>query len=385
MIDICSSTDVTEQIFLDFQATTPLDERVMEAMLPWLRRPANPHSVENVSGRAAAAAVAEAQTQVAVSIGRKADDVIFTPGATFACNLVLRSLAQPGEKIVVSAIEHPCVLKTARWCESQGAQLDIIPVDDDGIIELDSAYELADGAGLVSVMAVNNEVGTMQPIGELAAYCDAQGTVFHTDAAQALGRMDLASLPENAIITLSSHKAYGPQGIGAICALTEMIANLKPLVIGGGQQHGLHAGTLPTALCVGFGTAANFADRERESDWRHARELSDQFLERLQSHGVSFTINGSADCRIPHNLNVSFENTDADALLDLLPTIALSTGSACSSGAIGESRVLRAMGLSDQRVTGAVRIGFGRPSTADEIDEAADRIAAALQRLEEES
>ena len=281
---------MTDQIFLDFQATTPLDERAMEAMLPWLRGPANPHSVENVSGRAAAEAVAEAQTQVAVSVGRKSDDVIFTPGATFACNLVLRSFALPGARIVVSAIEHPCVLETARWCESQGAQLDIIPVDDDGVVDLDSAYELVDGAELVSVMAANNEVGTMQPIGELASYCDAQGTVFHTDAAQALGRMDLTSLPENAILTLSSHKAYGPQGIGAICASPEMIAGLKPLVIGGGQQHGLHAGTLPTALCVGFGTAAKFAELERESDWRHARELSDLFLQRLRSHGVSFTV-----------------------------------------------------------------------------------------------
>lgn len=355
----------------------------MEAMLPWLRGPANPHSVESVSGRAAAEAVAEAQTQVATSVGRKPDDVIFTPGATFACNLVLRSFALTGARIVVSAIEHPCVLETARWCESQGAQLDIIPVDNEGVVDLDSAYELVDGAELVSVMAANNEVGTMQPIGELASYCEAQGTVFHTDAAQALGRMDLTSLPENAILTLSSHKAYGPQGIGAICASPEMIAGLKPLVIGGGQQHGLHAGTLPTALCVGFGTAAKLAELERESDWLHARELSDLFLQRLRSHGVSFTVNGSADGRIPHNLNVSFENIDADALLDLLPTVALATGSACSSGAIGKSRVLRAMGLSDQRATGAVRIGFGRPSTAEEIDEAADRIAAALHRLEE--
>ncbi|MEE4207829.1 MAG: aminotransferase class V-fold PLP-dependent enzyme, partial [Parvularcula sp.] len=223
---------MTKQIFLDFQATTPLDERVMEAMLPWLRRPANPHSVENVFGRAAAEAVTEAQMQVALSVGRQAEDVIFTPGATFACNLVLRSFALPGARIVVSAIEHPCVLETARWCESQGAQLDIIPVNDDGFIDLDSAYELTDGAGLVSVMAVNNEVGTMQPIGELAAYCEAQGTIFHTDAAQALGRMDLAKLPENAIVTLSSHKAYGPQGIGAICASPEIITGLKPLVIG---------------------------------------------------------------------------------------------------------------------------------------------------------
>ena len=353
-------------------------------MLPWLRGPANPHSVENVSGRAAAEAVAEAQTQVAVSVGRKSDDVIFTPGATFACNLVLRSFALPGARIVVSTIEHPCVLETARWCESQGAQLDIIPVNDDGVVDLDKAYELAEGAGLVSVMAVNNEVGTMQPISELAAYCEAQGTVFHSDAAQALGRTDLTELPENAILTLSSHKAYGPQGIGAICASPETIISLKPLVVGGGQQGGLHPGTLPTALCVGFGAAARFAHLEREADWRHARELSDLFVERLESHGVSFSVNGSTHDRVPHNLNLSFENTDADALLGLLPDVALATGSACSSGAIGKSRVLRAMGLSDKRLTGAVRVGFGRSSTAVEIDEAAGRIAAALQRLEKD-
>ena len=357
----------------------------MEAMLPWLRGPANPHSVQNVPGRAAAEAVADAQTQVALSVGRRAEDVIFTPGATFACNLVLRSFALPSARIVVSAIEHPCVLETARWCETQGAQLDIIPVNDDGVVDLDKAYELADGAALVSIMAVNNEVGTMQPISELAAYCEVQGTIFHSDAAQALGRTNLAELPENAILTLSAHKAYGPQGIGAICASPKTITSLKPLVTGGGQQDGMHAGTLPTALCIGFGAAAKLADLERETDWLHTRKLSGQFLERLQSHDISFTVNGGAEDRIPHNLNVSFENTDADALLGLLPDVALATGSACSSGAIGKSKVLRAMGLSDQRVTGAVRIGFGRPSRVEEIDEAADRIAAALQRLEEDS
>lgn len=375
---------MTDPIFLDFQATTPLDERVMEAMLPWLRRPANPHSVQNTPGRAAAEAVAEAQAQVALSVGRRAEDVIFTSGATFACNLVLRSFAKPNARIVVSAIEHPCVLETVRWCENQGAQLDIIPVNDDGVVDLDQACELADGADLVSLMAINNEVGTMQPISELAAYCEGQGTIFHSDAAQALGRMDLAELPENVILTLSSHKAYGPQGVGAICASPETITSLKPLVIGGGQQGGLHAGTLPTALCVGFGAAATFAHLEREADWLHARELSDLFVERLESRGVSFSVNGSTHDSVPHNLNLSFENTDADALLGLLPDVALATGSACSSGAIGKSRVLRAMGLSDKRVTGAVRIGFGRSSTAEDIDEAAGRIAAALQRLEKD-
>lgn len=368
-------------IFLDFQATTPLDPQVLEVMLPWLSAPANSHSMQHGFGRAAGQAVSDARDLVAAATGTDHDGVLLTPGATFACNMVLRSFAGPGSRIVVSAIEHPCVAETAQWCEARGACVQIIPVGVEGVIDLDAAYEMVEGASLVSVMAVNNEVGTVQPIRELAEFCEAEGVAFHTDATQALGRIPLDGLPNRSIVTLSSHKAYGPPGIGAIVTTSEVLAGLKPLVIGGGQQDGLHAGTVPTALVVGFGEAARLAVDRREADWAHCADLSERFLSRLASNEVSFNRNGDAINRVPHNLNLSFEMVDADLLLDLLPDVALATGSACSSGAIGRSRVLRAMGLSDERAAGAVRIGFGRTSRAEEIDEAADRIATIVARL----
>ena len=350
-------------------------------MLPWLGAPANPHSTQHEAGLAAARAVSRAREQLAQSTGKTPDAIVFTSGATFACNQILRSFAGPQARIVVSAIEHPCVMETARWCEAHGAALDIIPVDEEGVLDLDAAYDLIADATFVSVMAVNNEVGTIQPVAEISEFCRAQGSVFHTDAAQALGRIPLDDLGPEVIITLSAHKAYGPQGIGAICASPETLARLQPLITGGGQQDGLYPGTIPTALAVGFGQAAELGMSEREADWSHCTRLSRRFIEQLRSFGVSFALNGAADQRIPHNLNLSFDDVDADALLALMPRLALATGSACSSGAIGKSKVLAAMGLPEARLNTAVRIGFGRTSLETDMDEAADLIANAISRL----
>lgn len=384
--ELCFGTiPVTSPIFLDFQATTPLDSRVLADMLPWLRVPANPHSMQHATGLVASRAVDDARAQLARATGTQSEGILFTPGATFACNLVIRSFCGPGTRLVVSAIEHPCVMETARLCEVHGATLDIIPVTDGGLIDLDAAFELIEGAAFVSVMAVNNEIGTVQPIREIAEFCEAHGAVFHTDAAQALGRVSIDDLGSETIITLSSHKVYGPPGMGAVCASSENLARLEPLISGGGQQGGVHPGTIPTSLAVGFGRAAELAVAERENDWAHCASLSDRFVDRLTEHGISFERNGDPSSSIPHNLNVSFADVDADDLLGLLPEVALATGSACSSGAIEKSKVLEAMGLSPQRLAGAVRVGFGRPSRAEEIDEAADRIAAAIGRLTEGS
>lgn len=362
-----------------------MDGRVLEAMLPWLSAPANPHSVQNEAGLAAERAVNQARAQLAKATGKYPQGIVFTPSATFACNQVIRSFARSDARIVVSAIEHPCVMETARVCETQGASLEIIPVNEGGVIDLDAAYDLIADATFVSVMAVNNEVGTIQPIAELAQFCNAQGAVFHTDAAQALGRIAIDELDPDAIITLSGHKVYGPQGIGAICASPKMLALLQPLITGGGQQDGLYPGTIPTALTVGFGAAAELAVSERTVDWAHCARLSRRFVERLRSLGCGFVLNGDADERVPHNLNLSIGNIDADALLTLLPRLALATGSACSSRAIGKSKVLGAMGLGEDRLNSAVRIGFGKTSLESEIDEAADLIANAISRLPEGS
>lgn len=358
---------------------------MLEAMLPWLTAPANSHSLQHEAGLAAERAVEQARIQLAKATGKPAEGIVFTPSATFACNQVLRSFAGLDVRIAVSAIEHPCVMETAKWCEAQGATLDVIPVRSDGLIDLDSAYDIIADASLVSVMTVNNEVGTIQPIAELAEFCNAQDIIFHTDAAQALGRVRLDDFGSDTIITVSSHKAYGPQGVGAICASPDIMMRMTPLLTGGGQQNGFIPGTIPTALAVGFGRAAEIAIAERVSDWDRCNSLSDRFLERLRSHDVRIEINGHASERIPHNLNLSFDGIDADALLNLLPQLALATGSACSSGAIGKSKVLAAMGLPEARIDTAVRIGFGRTSLETEIDEAADLIANAISRLLEGS
>ena len=255
------------------------------------------------------------------------------------------------------------------------------PVDEDGVVDLDALSEMMVDADLVSIMAVNNEVGTIQPIEDIGALCVGEGVPLHTDAAQAIGRVQVDMGVGITFVTLSSHKIYGPAGIGAICAQREHISHLKPLMSGGGQEGGLRPGTLPTPLCVGFGEACALAVRERERDEEQATVLAGSFLEHLDKAGVTYAVNGSREERVAHNLNLSFEGVEPEALLAQLPTLAISTGSACSSGSIGPSTVLTAMGLEDDRVRSAVRIGFGRGTGPDEVRDAAARVAAVVARL----
>ncbi|MXY32926.1 MAG: cysteine desulfurase [Boseongicola sp. SB0664_bin_43] len=372
----------TERVYLDHQATTPLDERVLEAMLPWFGRPANPHSVEHAFGQEASAAIESARIQVAEAVKGDPEGVVFTAGATEAANIVIRSFANDGSRLVISAVEHPCVAMTAAECMNEGrAEVTVAPVDEDGVVDLDALSELMIDADLVSIMSVNNEVGTIQPIEDIGALCAAEGVLLHTDAAQAIGRVQVDMNAGITFATLSSHKIYGPSGIGAICGQPEFMSKLKPMLSGGGQEGGLRPGTLPTALCVGFGEACALAVRERESDQVQAETLASSFLEQLDHAGVAYALNGSRESRVAQNLNLSFEDVDAEVLLAKLPTLALSTGSACSSGSIGPSAVLMAMGLDEDRVRGAVRIGFGRETGPEEVRGAAESVAAAVARL----
>ena len=369
-------------IYLDYQATTPLDERVLEAMLPWLGRPANPHSSEHVYGQDAAAAVELAREHVAEAVNGDPKGVVFTGSATEAANIVIRSFANGGRRLLVSAIEHPCVGETVAECEKQGGtEVSVVPVDEEGVVDLDGFSELLVDVDLVSVMAVNNEVGTIQPIEDIGALCMSEGVRLHTDAAQAIGRVKVDMGLGITFATLSSHKVYGPPGIGAICSQPEDLALLRPIMSGGGQEKGLRPGTLPTALCVGFGEACALAIREREKDAAEAAAVARAFLHELDQVGVSYVVNGSREERVAHNLNVSFLGIDAEALLAQLPTLAVSTGSACSSGSIGPSAVLTAMGLGEDRIDSAVRIGFGRGTASCEVVEAARMVAAAAARL----
>ena len=351
-------------------------------MLPWLGRPANPHSREHAFGQDAMAAIEVARVQVAEAVDGDPEGVVFTANATEAANIVIRTFASNRNRVVISAIEHPCVAETAAECMKEGrALVTTAPVDEDGVVDLDALSEMMVDADLVSIMTVNNEVGTIQPIEDIGALCVGEGVPLHTDASQAIGRVRVGMGVGITFATLSSHKIYGPPGIGAICARREDLSRLKPLMSGGGQEGGLRPGTLPTPLCVGFGEACALAIRDRARDEEQAAALAGSFLEQLDRAGVTYAVNGSRERRVAQNLNLSFEGIEADALLAQLPTLAISTGSACSSGSIGPSAVLTAMGLEDERVRSAVRIGFGRETGPDEVRDAAARVAVAVARL----
>jgi cysteine desulfurase len=369
-----------QEIYLDFQASTPVDPAVLDVMLPWLASPANPHANENGPGRRAAQAVENARAQVAALLGADLDDIIFTSGATEAANIVLRSLAGPGSRLIVSAIEHSCVRETAAALADAGVMVEIAPVDSEGLVDLDALGQLLESpAALLSIMAVNNEVGTIQPLIEIASMGREAGALTHSDIAQGAGRIPLRQGRDFDVATLSAHKLYGPQGIGAIAAPAAVRKHLRPIATGGGQQAGLRPGTLPVMLAVGMGEACRLAALRLEEDRAHAEHLAGHFLDRLRISGIEPIVNGSTHARVPHNLNLSFPPISAEEILARTPGLALSTGSACSSGAIEPSRVLSAMGVEPDIANGAIRVGFGRTTTVEMAESAADQIASVVR------
>ena len=368
--DVCGRT-----IFLDFQATTPLDPRVLEAMLPWLKGAHNAHAVEHRPGRAAARAVDDARERVATLLGCRPPQITFTSGATEASNVVLRGLTAAGDGLAISAIEHASVMATADALQTQGRSVSRIRVSEDGVLDLDALEEaLTVPTRLVSIMAVNNEIGTVQPLEEAAGLCAERGAPLHSDVTQAVGRVPvrLGDSPV-AYASMSAHKIYGPQGVGALF-IGDGAAVPRPLATGGAQENGLRPGTLPVANCVGFGVACELAVTQRQRDFEHATRLRRTMLEGLSSLD-GWQVNGSLEERVPHNLSIAFDGMDADVLLESLPDLALATGSACSGGALKESETLKAIGLPRNLAEGTVRIGFGRTTTVDEV-----RTAAALIR-----
>ena len=372
---------MNRRIYLDYQATTPMDPEVLEEMRPWLSRPANPHSIEHGWGMEAETAVATAREKVASAVNGHPEGVVFTGNATEAANIVVRSFAEPERKIVVSAIEHPCVAETAKACQQLGTTVQVVQVKPDGIVDLDVLGEHVDSADLVSVMGVNNEIGTVQPVEAIASLCRESETAFHSDAVQALGKVPVDMSAGISFLTLSAHKVYGPPGIGAICAARDRLGQLKPLMTGGGQQEGIRPGTVPVALCVGFGKACELARARLEVEVEHCRGLSSRFLDRLGQETTNFSINGSLHERVPQNLSLCFPGIVADELIAMLPQIAVSTGSACSSGAIEPSRVLMAMDLPHEMIEGSIRVGFGRTTTDEEVVEAAIAIGSMVRKL----
>ncbi|HTO69879.1 MAG TPA: aminotransferase class V-fold PLP-dependent enzyme [Myxococcota bacterium] len=378
-------------IYLDHHATTPCDAAVAAAMQPYfVEEFGNAASRTHAWGWRAAEAVERARAQVAALVGADPREVVFTSGATEANNLALfggaraARRARPGvTRVVTCATEHRAVLDPAAALEREGFSVVRLGVDGEGRLDPERLRAaLAEPALLVSVMHANNEVGTIQPIEALAREAAAAGASFHSDAAQSPASLatDLTQLGVD-FLSLSAHKLYGPKGVGALVVRRAAQAKLEPILHGGGHERGLRSGTLPVALCVGFGAAAELARARREADARRLAALRDRLLAGLESELPGLVLNGSREHRLAGNLNVSFLGAEGEALLAALPELGLSTGSACTSAKREPSHVLRALGAGEARALSALRFGIGRGNTEAEIDRAAELVVAAVRKL----
>lgn len=370
-------------IYLDYGATTPLDPAVAAAMEPWgVDGFGNPHSA-HLWGYKAKAAVELAREQVAGLINAPAEAIAFTSGATESNNWALKGLlTAPGQtrrRIVTLATEHSSVLETAQYLAGIGAQLSIVPVREHGLVDLgDLERALGEDVALVSVMAVNNEIGVVQDLAGIGRRAHAVGAVFHVDAAQGFGKLPLdVDVMGIDLMSVTAHKIYGPKGVGALYRRPFTV--ITPLLHGGGQEDG-RSGTLPTALIVGLGEAARIAGERMAADQAHALQLRDRLLAGLS---VLHRINGDLDRRWPGNLNLSFPGL-VMPLIQQLPGLAISSGSACAAVTGRASHVLTALGLPEPTAKASLRLGFGRFTTAKDIDTAATLINAAVQRQLEE-
>ncbi len=361
-------------IYLDYQATTPVAPEVAEAMRPWIEDGfANPHSPSRW-GREAAAAIEVARGQVAAHF--PAGTLAFTSGATEALNWALKGTFEMSQrrKLVTVATEHAAVLDTAEWLQGEGAEIATLPVGKDGLVDLEQAAELIDAeTALVAVMLVNNEIGVVQPVAEIAQLAHDVSAMMLCDAVQGFGRMALPAGPD--FFAISSHKIHGPKGIGALW-IGEGVTPPAPLLHGGGQEQGLRSGTLSPALCAGFGAAAALAAERQKADHGHVERLWNRAMEVL---GPGWSVNGSLTQRYHGNINARRDGLDGARLISELRDIAFSLGSACASGSGRPSHVLRAIGLSDREVRSSIRLGFGRYTMEEELVSALRRIDAAAR------
>lgn len=376
-----------QPVYLDNQATTRCDPRVVQVMLPYFSEEyGNPHSAEHVMGRKAEAAVETAREQVAALIGAEVREVIFTSGATESNNIAIKgaarfaaSMGDTRRRVVTVATEHKCVLEAVGDLAAEGFEPVVLPVRPDGLLDPEVLREaLAVPTLLVSVMAVNNETGVIQDIAGLAAITKAAGALFHTDVAQATGKipLDLTGWKVD-LASVSGHKLYGPKGVGALFVRRRPRVRVAPLFSGGGQERGLRSGTLPAMLIVGLGEACRLAAAEMTMDADRIGTLRQGLLQQLRQGIPGVRVNGNFETRISGNLNLTFPTATASALMEAVPDLCVSTGSACSSAEVEPSYVLRAMGLSDQEAARTLRIGIGRFTSPADIDYAAAALSAA--------
>jgi cysteine desulfurase len=376
-------------IYLDYSATNPCDPRVVDAMIPWLREHfGNPASRSHAWGWEAEAAVEKAREQVAELIGADPREIVWTSGATESNNLAIKGAAQfykgKGRHIITVKTEHKAVLDTCRELERQGFEVSYLDVQADGLLDLEVfKAAIRPDTILASVMMVNNEIGVIQDVAAIGAICREKGVIFHVDAAQATGRVDidLNALPID-LMSLTSHKTYGPKGIGALFVRRKPRVRIEAQIHGGGHERGMRSGTLPTHQIVGMGEAYRIAKAEMHAENERIRQLQQRLLKGLADMEEVF-LNGHPEKRVPHNLNMSFNFVEGESLIMGIKGVAVSSGSACTSASLEPSYVLRALGRSDELAHSSLRMTIGRWTTTEEIDYAVQTIRENVMRLRE--
>ena len=376
-------------IYMDYGATTPVDPRVVDAMIPWLREHfGNPASRSHAWGWEAEEAVEKARTQVAGLIGADPREIVWTSGATESNNLAIKGAAHfygaKGKHLITVKTEHKAVLDTMRELERQGFEVTYLDVQENGLLDLDKFKDaLRKDTILVSVMLVNNEIGVIQDMAAIGAMCRERGIVFHVDGAQATGKVaiDMANSTID-LLSLASHKTYGPKGIGALYVRRKPRVRLEAQMHGGGHERGMRSGTLPTHQIVGMGEAFRIAQAEMGAESERVRMLQQRLLKGIGQIEQVF-INGDLERRVPHNVNASFNFVEGESLIMGVKGIAVSSGSACTSASLEPSYVLRALGRSDELAHSSLRMTIGRFTTADEIDYAVSTLQDRVSRLRE--
>ena len=376
-------------IYLDYSATTPVDPRVAQKMIPFLTEHfGNPASRSHAFGWEAEQAVEEARAHVAALIGADPKEIVFTSGATEGNNLAIKGAAQfyktKGKHLITQKTEHKATLDTMRELERQGFECTYLDVEENGIVSLQKfEAALRPDTVVASIMMVNNEIGVIQPIAEIGELCRQRGIIFHCDAVQAAGKLpiDLATLKVD-LMTISAHKMYGPKGIGALYVRRKPRVRIEPQIHGGGHERGFRSGTLATHQIVGFGEAARIARLEMAADNERIRMLRDRLWKGISSM-EEVVVNGDMERRIPGNLNVSFNYVEGESLIMAIKDIAVSSGSACTSASLEPSYVLRALGRSDELAHSSIRFTLGKYSTEEEIDYAVDLVKTKVAKLRE--
>ncbi|CAL0331748.1 unnamed protein product [Lupinus luteus] len=379
-------------LYLDVQATAPVDPRVLDAMLPfYISRYGNPHSRTHFYGWESDNAVEHARAQVASLIGASPKEIVFTSGATESNNIsikgVLHFYKDKKKHVITTQTEHKCVLDSCRYLQQEGFDVTYLPVESDGLVNLEKLRAaIRPDTGLVSVMAVNNEIGVVQPLEEIGKICKEFNVPFHTDAAQALGKIPIDVEKWNvSLMSLSGHKVYGPKGVGALYMRRRPRIRVEPQMNGGGQERGIRSGTVPTPLVVGMGAACEVSMKEMEYDEKRISALQERLLNGIREKLDGVVVNGSMERRYAGNLNLSFAYVEGESLLMGLKEVAVSSGSACTSASLEPSYVLRALGVEEDMAHTSIRFGIGRFTTEAEIDRAIELTVNQVEKLREMS